>query len=114
MGPFGFGNMSGCNYLDPEDPGPKLDLFAKMTNTLERYGYVSGKNLKAVTYDWRLYGDPCFTPRLFSKIKEMIETSYSINGDTPVVTLCHSMGCPLLHKFLCRRTRNGKISTSRN
>ena len=108
IGPVGFGNMSGCNYLDPEDPGPKLDLFAKMTNTLERYGYVSGKNLKAVTYDWRLYGDPCFTSRLFSKIKEMIETSYSVNGDTPVVTLCHSMGCPLLHKFFVSQDKEWK------
>ena len=108
IGPIGYGNMSGCNCLNPEDVGPKLNLFLKMTNTLEKYGYVPGKNLKAVTYDWRLYGDPCFTPILFTQIKEMIETSYSNNGNTPVVALCHSMGCPILHKFFVSQTKEWK------
>ena len=37
IGPIGYGNMSGCNCLNPEDVGPKLNLFLKMTNTLEKY-----------------------------------------------------------------------------
>ena len=108
IGPVGYGNMSGCNCLNPEGPGPTLNVFSKMTNTLKSYGYIPGQNLKAVTYDWRLFGDPCFTPRLFEEIKDMIETSYDLNGGTPVVTLCHSMGCPILHKFFVSKSKEWK------
>lgn len=38
--------------------------------------------------------------RYYTNTKQMIEQLYTQNNNTPIVLLCHSMGCKVAHYFL--------------
>ncbi len=46
--------------------------------------------------------------KYFSDLKRLIEQTYSSNGDTPVILVCHSMGSPMALYFLNRQTQAWK------
>jgi len=50
-------------------------------------------------YDWRKYGDPCWTRVQFAKLKQRVEYRHAMHGGA-VTLACHSMGCPFVHRFL--------------
>lgn len=58
-------------------------------------------------YDWRKYGDPCWTPVTFEKLKQRVEERHR-RHHAPVTLGCHSMGCPFLHHFLNGVTQEWK------
>jgi len=76
-------------------------VFAPVINLLTNQGYVGNLNLDAVPYDWRI-PPPILEKRdgYFTKTMERIEKMYADNGNTPVVLLCHSMGCKTGHYLL--------------
>ena len=52
-------------------------------------------------YDWRLSPkDMELRDRYYTNTKQMIEQLYTQNNNTPIVLLCHSMGCKVAHYFL--------------
>lgn len=76
-------------------------VFGPVIEALVSAGFEKGVNLDAAPYDFRLppiileQRDQYFT-RTLSKIEEI----YSKNNDTPVVLLCHSLGCKIGHYLL--------------
>jgi len=77
-------------------------VWAELTRFLEKeMGYIRGKNLDAVPYDWRL--PPLTTEtrdRYLTSTIERVERMYQENGGLPIVMCCHSMGCRMGHYFL--------------
>lgn len=64
-------------------------------------GYEEGRNLNAASYDWRL--PPSELERrdqYFTKTTKMVEEMYEKNKQTPVVIVCHSLGCRVGHYWL--------------
>ena len=85
--------MAGCAYLSKDVlTSPLSYVFGYMFDALKRIGYVEGKNMVAMTYDWR-----CAIPKLeekysyFSLVKAEIERLYHMNGKRAVVIMAHSM-----------------------
>jgi hypothetical protein len=48
------------------------------------------------------------TGEYFSKLKALIEETFAINGNMPVVLVCHSLGCPYTLIFLNQQQQNWK------
>ena len=97
--------LEGVAYLAPGALTSQLTyVFGPVIDILKEAGYNSeggNTNLMASTYDWRL------APRTlqkrskyFTRTMESIEKLYYTNGSTPVVLLCHSLGCKLAHYLL--------------
>merc|ERR1711939_1036693 len=105
----GFGNTSGCTVINPGDPY-EYNLYTSMFDTLERAGYVPGTTLRVASYDWRLFGDKCWTPKYFSAVTSLIESTSAKHGG-PVRLMCHSMGCPVAHAFLAKHVSDAWKAT---
>lgn len=76
-------------------------VFGPLIKILESKGYTPSKDLDAVTYDWRI--PPSELEKrdgYFTKSLERIEKMYSDSENTPVVLMCHSMGCKVGHYLL--------------
>lgn len=95
--------LDAVNYLDPGGLVKHVSwVFQHVTRTLmEQAGYQEGKDLDAAPYDWRIPPSMLESrDSRFSNIIKRIEKMYADNDDTPVVLLCHSMGCKTAHYFL--------------
>lgn len=75
-------------------------LMGALLEPLQAFGYEPGKNLRAMTYDWR-----CAISKLeerdqyFSRLKKEIVDLHRTSG-REVVLMAHSMGCRIGHYFL--------------
>ena len=103
--PRAFGNTTGFDQLNPQYPlGPREELFLGLTNALKRsFGgkyYREGTTLRGAPYDWRKYGDECYTNEYFKQLVTLVEETSRINDGQAVTILCHSMGCNVAHFFL--------------
>ena len=76
---------------------------------MEALGYTAGRNLRTAAYDWRKWGDSCYSKSLLKAIQALIEDTYhngqprggnSTSGMRRVRLICHSMGCSVIHAFL--------------
>lgn len=94
--------LDAVNYLDPGGLVKQVSwVFHHVTAALIEVGYQEGKDLDAAPYDWRI--PPSMLESRdshFTNIMAKIETMYEQNDKTPVVLLCHSMGCKTCHYFL--------------
>ena len=96
--------LEGVDYLTPGFvTGAISYVFGPVIEMLKEKGYNSGgkTNLMASPYDWRL------APRTMEKRDKYftvtlnyIEMLYNNNDSTPVVLLCHSLGCKVGHYLL--------------
>jgi len=92
MDTIDFGGVHGVDYLAYNSDGYPInstDYLAPLIANLESAGYVVGQNLAAAPYDWRQTKNP---NNWNAQIKQLIETMYTDNSNTPVFVLCHSMG----------------------
>mmetsp|Transcript_6364 Transcript_6364/g.15050 ORF Transcript_6364/g.15050 Transcript_6364/m.15050 type:complete len:745 (-) Transcript_6364:627-2861(-) len=76
-------------------------VFGPIIRLLCGEGYVRGVSLDACPYDWRippsvLEERDCY----FTNTMERIEKMYTDNYNSPVVLVCHSMGCKTGHYLL--------------
>jgi lysophospholipase III len=81
--------------------------FSFITEAFVGAGYVRGKNLTALTYDWRL--TPNQQDLFFENMKSTIESFYLNNNNTRVMLLSHSMGCLMTNYFLARMDQQWKV-----
>ena len=103
-------SLAGVDYLTPGTLTNHVSyVFGPVIQALlETGGYEAGVNLDAASYDWRL--PPAALQQrdsYFSNTLETVERLYRQNDNTPVVLLCHSLGCKVGHYFLnyCRTHR---------
>lgn len=97
--------LEGVDYLAPGAITSHISyVFGPVIKVLEEKGYNSengSTNLMAAPYDWRLA--PCTMEerdKYFTKTMACIEELYASNDSTPVVLLCHSLGCKVAHYLL--------------
>jgi len=90
-----FGNPRGSvDYLDPGDSkwSSLGTYFGYMVDTfVNSYGYVTGENLVAAPYDWRIAPNHA-GDRYCHKTKHLIERTYQNSGGQKVTIVAHSMG----------------------
>jgi hypothetical protein len=99
--PKDFGGLNGIKYLGvgilselTSYVAPMMDYF------INEAGYIPGKDLRAITYDWRMGPQELRRDGTFDKIKQLIEQTYMINNNTRVHIAGHSLGAPILSYFL--------------
>lgn len=94
--------LAGVDYLTPGSLMKYVSyVFGPVLDALEEAGYVREKNLDAMSYDWRL--SPVQMEArdgYFSRVMDRVEQMYNDNNKTPVVIMCHSLGCKVGHYFL--------------
>lgn len=95
-------NDSGVDYLAPGALTESMSyVFGPVLKLLKAKGYIEGVDLDAAPYDWRIHpGQLQSRDRYFSNTMAKIENLYRKSNNTPVVLLCHSMGCKTGHYLL--------------
>ena len=93
--------LAGVDYLTPGNFTSHLSyVFGPLIKVLEKVGYRKGYNLEAVPYDWRLNPQQLQSrDHYYTKTIRTIERMYHDNNKTPIVLVCHSMGCKVAHYF---------------
>lgn len=93
--------LQGVDYLTPGALTNHLSyVFGPVIQALKNAGYTDD-NLDASPYDWRLPPSELENrDGYFSKTMKFVEDMYERNENTPVVLLCHSLGCKTGHYFL--------------
>mmetsp|Transcript_42358 Transcript_42358/g.102062 ORF Transcript_42358/g.102062 Transcript_42358/m.102062 type:complete len:716 (-) Transcript_42358:1589-3736(-) len=102
------GGLAGVDYLSPGALTSLLSyVFGPVIDALRKVGYDNGDkipgvyNLDAAPYDWRI--PPQYLEKrdsYMTRTMKKIEKLYSANCNTPVVMVCHSLGCKTGHYFL--------------
>ncbi|KAL7540490.1 hypothetical protein ACHAWF_006693 [Thalassiosira exigua] len=76
-------------------------VFGPVLKLLKAKGYTEGVDLDAAPYDWRSVPNVLESrDGYFSNTMDAVECLYRNSGNTPVVLLCHSMGCKVGHYLL--------------
>ena len=104
--PYDFGGTKGVEYSNAgthEIPIPYMESFI---SALHNLGWVSGKSVRAATYDFRAAGDPKALAYQYSRLRELIEDTARINGGQRVHLMSHSLGGPYLNLFLNLETES--------
>ncbi len=94
--------IPGCAGVDYLAAGALTEsisyVFGPVLELLKSKGYKEGVNLDAAPYDWRLPPDMLQKrDKYFTNTMEKITHLYRKSNNTPVIILCHSMGCKTGH-----------------
>ena len=92
-----FGNTTSVEYLDVAKHAYGL-YFGNMVDALIDMGYERKKSIFGAPYDFRKA--PNEQNEWFERLKTLIMSAYSSNGNLPVVIVTHSMGSPMILYFL--------------
>jgi len=94
--------LPGVDYLTPGTLTNHVSyVFGPVIKALVNAGYTEGLNLDAMSYDWRLSPVQMeVRDQYFSRTIQRVEQMYKENDETPVVIMCHSLGCKVGHYFL--------------
>lgn len=100
--PTDFGGVKGVAYLDYKFgiPVSLTSVYSSIIKSLEAIGYVAGQNLHGAPYDWRLPATFLEKNGWYADLQNLIETTYTNNGNLPVHVVTHSMGGPTGLYFL--------------
>ncbi|XP_077505629.1 lysosomal phospholipase A and acyltransferase-like [Amblyomma americanum] len=101
----GFGNTSTVEWLDPSQVSPTA-YFTRIVEELLLLGYQRGVDVRGAPYDFRKA--PNELGDYFERLHDLIEETFSTNGDQSVILVCHSMGCPNLRYFFSRQRQAWK------
>jgi len=96
--------ISGLNGVDYLTPGALTNhlsyVFGPVIRALQEAGYTDN-DLQAATYDWRLPPSELEKrDQYFTNTMRQVEEMRKRNNNTPIVLLCHSLGCKTGHYFL--------------
>ncbi|KAK3247169.1 hypothetical protein CYMTET_43324 [Cymbomonas tetramitiformis] len=86
----GYGDTKTIENLDPTLKSSS-SYFAPLVQALADKGYVRNSSVFGAPYDFRL--GPPSNMEYMVKTVQLIEHAYSLNGNSPVVLVSHSMGC---------------------
>lgn len=130
----GFGNSSVVEWLDPSQASPGA-YFKDIGNMLAGKGHNRNSSLRGAPYDFRrapskvsflmfsycygslfrksilhLFYNSCLDEHqeFFVAFKSLVEETYAMNGNMPVLLIAHSMGGPLTLVFLQQQTQAWK------
>lgn len=79
---------------------PTVHIYDEAITAFEEGAQLeAGSTLVFGAYDWRKAGDTCWEEKWHQRYKELIEETSRKCG-SPVILGCHSMGCPVVHRFL--------------
>ena len=94
--------LAGVDYLTPGALTSTVSyVFGPLIKAMQQVGYEMGVNLDAAPYDWRVPPSVLETrDQYYTNTMDLIETLYHNNHQTPVVLVCHSMGCRIGHYLL--------------
>ncbi|XP_033754287.1 group XV phospholipase A2-like [Pecten maximus] len=93
----GWGDTETVEWLDPSHFG-FTSYFYYIAEDLESWGYKRGVSLRGAPYDFRKA--PNEMGGMYKKLQALIEDTYTLNNNTPVTLLGHSMGNPVTLYFL--------------
>ncbi|XP_077275869.1 lysosomal phospholipase A and acyltransferase isoform X1 [Temnothorax americanus] len=102
----GWGDPLVVEYIDPSRASPGSyfrDIGNMLVNDL---GYVRNLSLRGAPYDFRK--GPNENEEFFAKLKDLVEETYTMNNNTPVTLLAHSMGGPMTLIMLQRQSQKWK------
>ena len=108
-----FGGVSGLAYLDPSVKisadsyfEPLIEYLTGMSstkggnfNTMDD-PYIIGKNLFGAPFDWRYCPSELERRSFYSNLTSLIESIFTMNDNTPVTLITHSMGGPIILDYL--------------
>eukprot|EP01104_Vermistella_antarctica_P005171 TRINITY_DN15601_c0_g1_i1.p1 TRINITY_DN15601_c0_g1~~TRINITY_DN15601_c0_g1_i1.p1 ORF type:complete len:526 (+),score=135.36 TRINITY_DN15601_c0_g1_i1:61-1578(+) len=114
--PLDFGGVKGVAYLDYLlGKGVALEsVYGPLIDTLQAVGYKAGTNLVGVPYDWRFPTQALWGSGFVDNVQALIEQTYTINGNTPVSIVTHSMGGVTSLWFLNNMTQAWKDTYVKN
>uniref|UniRef100_T1J256 Group XV phospholipase A2 n=1 Tax=Strigamia maritima TaxID=126957 RepID=T1J256_STRMM len=101
----GFGNTSTVEALDPFYPTIS-GYFKNIADALAAQGYTRNVNIRAAPYDFRKA--PNELKDYLVKVTALIEDTYTLNGNMPVILVAHSMGSPLMLYLLNKKDQSWK------
>ncbi|KAH0953681.1 hypothetical protein HN011_005543 [Eciton burchellii] len=102
----GWGDPFVVEYIDPSKASPG-SYFKDIGNMLvNELGYVRNLSLRGAPYDFRK--GPSENEEFFVKLKNLVEETYSMNGNISVTLLAHSMGGPMTLIMLQRQSQKWK------
>jgi len=85
---------------------PVIQYFSTISKALIELGLKPNFSIRAAPYDFRKA--PNEQQEYFKKLRSLVEETYHMNQDTPVVLLSHSMGGPMTLHFLYNQDVNWK------
>lgn len=91
----------------PMDIGGQFDQFIRYLIAIG--GYVEGKDLFGVPYDWRLILDPTYWRSLSLAVKEEIERRTGGCSNTRATIIGFSLGCLITTRFLREQSQEWRI-----
>ncbi|KYR01881.1 hypothetical protein DLAC_01903 [Tieghemostelium lacteum] len=108
--PMDFGGVKGVAYLDyiTSFPITLTDVFGSMIKFFKTLGYKEGQNIRGAPYDFRLGVDSLQENGWMGDFQELIEQTYSMNGNQRVNVISHSMGGLVTLYFLNSMTYEWK------
>ncbi|WKX88228.1 hypothetical protein Q1695_008118 [Nippostrongylus brasiliensis] len=92
----GFGGTDTVEWLDKSKASPGSYFFT-LVDMMVSWGYSRGKNVLGAPFDWRRSPNELYEYLII--LKTTIESTYRYNGNSPVITVGHSMGNPLMLYF---------------
>ncbi|CAH1105701.1 unnamed protein product [Psylliodes chrysocephalus] len=101
----GWGSTETVEWLDPSHAATG-SYFYDISNTLMGLGHKRNVTVKGAPYDFRKA--PNENVDFFTKLKTLIEDTYTENNNTPVILIAHSMGGPMSLTFLNRQSQSWK------
>ncbi|OHT16403.1 Lecithin:cholesterol acyltransferase family protein [Tritrichomonas foetus] len=103
--PVDFGGQKGIqNVVSLPFGFTMLPVYKKIIKKLEKVGYVIGRDLFGMPYDWRL--GICLHDEFWDKMVNLIEKAVDENesGKSGVTIIAHSFGSVLINEILTKRT----------
>ncbi|XP_057294338.1 phospholipase A2 group XV-like [Hydractinia symbiolongicarpus] len=100
----GFGDTSSIEALDSMG---LVKYMKPLVDYLVRLGYRKGKNIRGAPYDFR-YSPDYLPSNYHNKLKNLIEETYTHNGNEKVTLISHSYGCPVTLYFLSLQSTEWK------
>lgn len=101
----GFGLSETVEWIDPSHASEGA-YFVNIGNALVQNGYKRDLSVRGAPYDFRKA--PNENKEWFIKLKHLVEETYTLNDNTPITFIAHSMGGPMTLLFLQMQSQEWK------
>ncbi|XP_065075237.1 phospholipase A2 group XV-like [Ochlerotatus camptorhynchus] len=101
----GFGTSETVEWIDPSHASVGA-YFVNIGNALVHNGYKRDLSIRGAPYDFRKA--PNENKEWFIKMKHLVEETYTLNDNTPITFIVHSMGAPMTLLFLQMQSQQWK------